>query len=83
MARTLTLTLIPTPKQVSRCDPAEGCDRYRASLFTTLVDMPGYLIGSLLADAVGRRTTASLSLLVAGGALLLSPNSDPNPNADT
>ncbi len=37
---------------VSRCDPSEGCDRYRASLFTTLVDMPGYLIGSLLADAV-------------------------------
>ena len=45
--------------------------------------MPGYLIGSLLADAVGRRTTASLSLLVAGGALLLSPNPNPNTNTNT
>ena len=58
---------------VGSCQASEGCDRYRQSLLTTLVDVPGYLIGSLLADALGRRTAASLSLLVGGGALLLSP----------
>ena len=53
------------------CDASTGCDKYVNMALTTLVDVPGYLAGSLLADAIGRRAAASLSLLVGGGCLLL------------
>ena len=48
-------------------------NKYIHAALTSLVDIPGYLIGSLLADTrLGRRLTAALSLLLGGSCLLLT-----------
>ena len=59
------------------CDASHGCNQYVQMALTTLVDVPGYLVGSVLADVVGRRRAASLSLLVGGSCLLLMAALDP------
>ena len=57
---------------VSSCDAADGCDRYAHSALTSVVDVPGYLLGSILADTrLGRRLTAALALIVGGFSLLM------------
>lgn len=49
------------------------CNIYVHAATTSLVDLPGYLIGSLLADTrLGRRLTAAISLIMGGGCLLLT-----------
>ena len=58
---------------VAACSPAAGCNRYVHAATTSLVDVPGYIGGSLLADTrLGRRVTAALSLALGGSCLLLT-----------
>ena len=57
------------------CDASSGCNPYVHAALTSVVDVPGYFIGSILADlpVVGRRLTASASLVLGGTCLLLMP----------
>ena len=52
-------------------DGADGGSRYVHAAFTSAVDVPGYLVGGLLANTrLGRRLTAALALALGGGCLL-------------
>ena len=54
-----------------------GCDEYRHAALTSLVDLPGYVLGAVLADTrLGRRLTAALALALGGSCLLLTALSD-------
>ena len=52
---------------------ADGCNRYLHAAATSLIDLPGYAVGSILADSrLGRRLTSALALGVGGLSLILT-----------
>ena len=60
---------------VGDCEASRGCDKYSNLALYCLFDVPGYVLGFLLADwpAVGRKRALGLSLAFAGSCLLLTP----------
>lgn len=57
------------------CEAANGCDKYSHLALYCLFDVPGYILGYVLADlpAIGRKRALGISLALAGGCLMLTP----------